>query len=118
MASILKNKAYLERVIVVSGENWHNGILGIVAARICERFGKPTVVISSDGKMAKGSARSVDGFDLFAALSACSDLLTQVGGHKLAAGLTIETEKIDVFSKRINEYALKASSAPVPLLAD
>ena len=93
------------KVIVVDGENWHQGVIGIVASRLCEKYGKPCIVISKSGDVAKGSGRSIDGFSLYDALSFCKDILVQFGGHKLAAGLTVETDKIDEFRKKINEYA-------------
>ena len=93
------------KVIVVDGENWHQGVIGIVASRLCEKYGKPCIVISKAGELAKGSGRSVDGFSLYDALVFCKDILVQYGGHKLAAGMTVETDKIDEFRKRINEYA-------------
>ena len=96
------------KVIVVDGENWHQGVIGIVASRLCEKYGKPCIVISKNGETAKGSGRSIDGFSLYEALSFCKDILVQYGGHKLAAGLTVETEKIDEFRKMINEYAESA----------
>ena len=102
------------RVIVVDGENWHQGVIGIVASRLCERYGKPCIVISKSGDLAKGSGRSIEGFSLYEALSFCKDILVQYGGHKLAAGLTIKTEKIDEFRRIINEYAEKnEQSLPV-----
>lgn len=93
------------KVIVVDGENWHQGVIGIVASRLCEKYGKPCIVISKSGDVAKGSGRSIDGFSLYDALTFCKDILVQYGGHKLAAGLTVETDKIDEFRKNINEYA-------------
>src|SRR5699024_7085087 len=74
------------RVIVVEGKGWHHGVIGIVASRVTERFGKPSIVISVDGEEARGSGRSVEGFSLFQAVSACSDLLERFGGHPMAAG--------------------------------
>lgn len=103
------------RVIVVGGEDWHQGVIGIVASRLCEKYGKPCIVISKSGDIAKGSGRSVEGFSLYDALSYCKDILVQYGGHKLAAGLTVETKNIDEFRKLINEYA-KNSEAVLPVL--
>ncbi|MBQ6935350.1 MAG: single-stranded-DNA-specific exonuclease RecJ [Clostridia bacterium] len=103
------------RVIVVDGENWHQGVIGIVASRLCEKYGKPCIVISKSGDIAKGSGRSVNGFSLYDALSYCKDILVQYGGHKLAAGLTVETKKIDEFRTLINEYA-KNSEEVLPVL--
>jgi single-stranded-DNA-specific exonuclease len=106
-----------DRVIVIAGYNWHRGVLGIVAARICAQFGKPTIILTIDGDTAKGSARSIEGFDLFAALSACSDCLLQYGGHTLAAGVSIETDRICEFREQINQYARSLGKRPVPQLS-
>lgn len=103
------------RVIVVDGEDWHQGVIGIVASRLCEKYGKPCIVISKSGDIAKGSGRSVEGFSLYDALFYCKDILVQYGGHKLAAGLTVETKNIDEFRALVNEYAEKNASA-LPLL--
>ena len=103
------------RVIVVDGEDWHQGVIGIVASRLCEKYGKPAIVISKSEEVAKGSGRSIEGFSLYEALSYCKDVLTQFGGHKLAAGMSIETKNIDAFRKLINEYAEKVQ-VPLPVL--
>lgn len=103
---IIDNSSLAEDgVIVVSGEGWHHGVIGIVASRITERYYKPSVVISTDGEYGKASCRSVEGFNLFEAIGACSDDLVKYGGHKMAAGLTLEQDKIDDFRNHINEYA-------------
>ncbi len=94
-----------DSVIVVNGEGWNDGVIGIVASRIVEKYGKPAIVIATSGDTAKGSGRSVEGFSLYDALSAVSYTLTHFGGHKLAAGLGIETCRIDEFRKAINDYA-------------
>ncbi len=104
-----------KRVIVVEGDEWHQGVIGIVASRLVEKYGKPCIVISKNGDVAKGSGRSIDGFSLYDALSYCSDILVQYGGHVLAAGLTVDSDKIDAFREKINEYADKADAA-VPTL--
>jgi len=104
-----------KRVIVVDGDDWHQGVIGIVASRLVERYGKPCIVISKNGDAAKGSGRSIDGFSLYDALSYCSDILVQYGGHVLAAGVTVESDKIDLFRDKINEYA-QMSEAAVPTL--
>lgn len=92
-------------VIVVAGENWHQGTIGIVASRICERFGKPTIVFSISGDVAHGSGRSISGFHLHNALSYVASLTEAYGGHELAAGVTVKTDNIDSFRTAINEYA-------------
>lgn len=104
-----------KRVIVVEGDDWHQGVIGIVASRLVEKYGKPCIVVSKNGDVAKGSGRSIDGFSLYDALSYCADILVQYGGHVLAAGLTVDSDKIDLFREKINEYALN-SEAAVPTL--
>lgn len=102
-----------QRVIVVDGEGWHRGVIGIVASKLVEKYGKPVIVISRGDDGAKGSGRSVDGFSLYEALSYCREVLTQFGGHTLAAGLSLECDMIEAFSKKINEYA-EMHPAPPP----
>lgn len=94
-----------KKVIVLAKEGWHHGVIGIVASRICEKFYRPCILISYSNGIGKGSGRSIDGFDLFNALSACEDCLTQFGGHKIAAGLTINISDLDRFIEKINKYA-------------
>ena len=92
-------------ILVVAGEGWHQGVLGIVASRLCEKFGKPAVVFSIDGENAVGSARSTEGFNIFDALDTCRYLTDRLGGHKKAAGLSLKTENIDALRKKINDFA-------------
>ena len=94
-------------VIVLGDESWHHGIVGIVSSRITEHFHLPSILISFDGNIGKGSGRSVKGMNLVNALASCSDLLIKYGGHELAAGLTIARENLPEFSRRMNEYARK-----------
>ena len=94
-----------DRIIVVDGDDWHQGVIGIVAARITERFGRPCVVISRDGEDARGSCRSIEGFSIYDAIEAVSDCLDHYGGHTLAAGLGLKSDRIEEFRRRINEYA-------------
>jgi single-stranded-DNA-specific exonuclease len=94
-----------KRVIVVGKENWHEGVVGIVASRIIEEYARPAIVFSLKQETAKGSARSVSGFDIAQALEFCSDLLIKFGGHKQAAGLEIARKNLDDFEKKINLYA-------------
>lgn len=115
---IEQNGYMYDRVIVVDGEDWHHGVVGIVASRLCERYGAPCIVISSDGYLAHGSGRSYEGFSLFDAVSACEDLLTKFGGHSLAAGVSLEAQNINVFRKNINAYAKKLDLTPPVLKLD
>lgn len=102
----IEAKGYMkDRVVVVDGENWHHGVIGIVASRVTERCGKPCMIISCGETEAKGSGRSIEGFSLFEAICACGDLLIKFGGHPMAAGITLKPENIEAFRKRINQYA-------------
>lgn len=97
-ASLVKRKS-----TVVYHEKWHKGVIGIVASRLTETYYRPTVVLTQSNGVVAGSARSVMGFDLYEALSACSELLEQFGGHKYAAGLTMKTENVPAFQERFEE---------------
>ena len=102
----IEAKGYMkDRVVVVDGENWHHGVIGIVASRVTERCGKPCMIISRGETEAKGSGRSIEGFSLFEAICACGDLLIKFGGHPMAAGITLKPENIEAFRRRINQYA-------------
>lgn len=94
-----------QNVLVVAGEGWHDGVVGIVASRLVEKYGKPTLVITIDGDNAKGSGRSIEGFNLYDAISHCGDCLTHFGGHTLAAGIGLKTTDIDAFRTAINDYS-------------
>lgn len=107
----------LDRVIVVDGEGWHHGVIGIAAARVTERFGKPCVVISRSGGEAKGSGRSVEGFSLFDAVCSCSGLLTKFGGHPMAAGMTLPAENVPGLRAGLNRFAaVLPGGMPAPSL--
>ncbi len=101
--------------LVLSSEDWHQGVVGIVASRLSERFSCPSFMIHLSGGAGKGSCRSYGGFNLFSALEACSDLLVGFGGHELAAGFTIEEKNIPAFRARMNRYvrAHTGENAPV-----
>jgi single-stranded-DNA-specific exonuclease len=92
-------------VIVVSQEGWHSGVLGIVASRIAEKYYRPTIVISLENGIGKGSGRSIENFHLFDALTNCSEVLQEFGGHRHAAGLTILKGNVAQFRKVINDFA-------------
>jgi len=93
------------RVIVLEDDKWHKGVIGIVASRLVDKFYRPTVMISMDGKEGRGSCRSIKNFNLFNALTDCSELLKNYGGHSYAAGLTVRRKNLDDFKKKINEIA-------------
>lgn len=94
-----------DKVIVASAEGWHHGVVGIVASRITDKYGLPSILISSENGIGKGSARSIKGFNINEAIHECRDLLIRHGGHELAAGLTLEIDKTDEFRKCINDIA-------------
>ncbi|MBE6623088.1 MAG: single-stranded-DNA-specific exonuclease RecJ [Ruminococcaceae bacterium] len=94
-----------DKVIVLADENWHQGVIGIVASRITEKYGLPSVLITFSGDIGKGSARSIPGFNINEAIGSCSDYIIKSGGHELAAGLSLEKKDFDSFKKAVNEYA-------------
>ncbi len=113
---IEENPAMLNnRVLIFSGENWHGGVIGIVAARLVQKYGKPCLVITDDGEEAKGSARSIDGFSLYECISSAKNLLLHYGGHTLAAGFGMKSENLPLFKKAVEDYA-KTIEMPFPKL--
>lgn len=106
MAGTMENKG----VIVVASEAWHQGVVGIVASRLTERFNMPSFVLSVMNGSAKGSARSIPGFDIHHSLSMCSSVLSRFGGHKMAAGLALDSAYIDSFRMMMSEIALNSLS--------
>ncbi len=94
-----------DRVIVLGDDNWHQGVIGIVASRITEKYGLPSILVTFSGENGKGSARSIRGFNINDALCACADSLIKFGGHDVAAGLSLEKSKFDEFRNAINDYA-------------
>jgi single-stranded-DNA-specific exonuclease len=106
---IEKDAAFHERKsTVLFHREWHKGVIGIVASRLIEKYYRPTIVLTESNGMATGSARSVDGFDLYNAIEACSDLLEQYGGHTHAAGLTLKIDNVPAFSQKF-ETVVSAS---------
>jgi single-stranded-DNA-specific exonuclease len=92
-------------ILVVAGDGWHRGVIGIVASKLVDAFHRPAIVISLDGDLAHGSCRSIRGFDMLAALEHCAADLTRFGGHRQAAGLTLAAERVTAFRTRVTEYA-------------
>ncbi len=102
------------KAIVVSGKGWHHGVVGIVAARITDIFGKPCFLLSEDEDgYARGSARSIKGFSIFKCLCSCADILERFGGHECAGGLTIKAENIAEFRKRVEKFANIIEQMPI-----
>ncbi len=92
-------------VIVVAGEGWHRGVIGIVASKLVDAFHRPAIVLSIDGDTAHGSCRSIPSFNMLAALESCGDVMVKFGGHKQAAGLTMEAARIRELRARVNDFA-------------
>ena len=106
IVSELENQHHLS-AIVLSGDNWKKGVIGIVASRLTEIYFRPTVVLTVVDGMATGSARSVAGFDIYDAIKSCRDLLENFGGHTYAAGLSMKAKNIPAFRKRFQDYVNK-----------
>jgi len=100
-----------KKVLVLAKRNWHHGIIGVVASRICEKYNKTCILISIDDEWCKSSGRSVDGINLFDALSNCADILEKFGGHAYAAGFSIKEEYISELDRRLNEYVCEGAEA-------
>jgi single-stranded-DNA-specific exonuclease len=94
-----------EKILVVASHNWHHGVIGIVASKITERYYRPSILLCIEDGVATGSARSVEGFSIFNALQASKDLMNKFGGHEMAAGLSINEDKIQVLKEQLNTYA-------------
>ena len=95
--------------VIVEGQLlWHIGVVGIVASRVLQQFYRPTIILGGEGGEWRGSGRSIAGFDLAAALAECDDLLVRHGGHALAAGLSLQPDKLDALRQRLNELARRA----------
>ena len=102
---IEKNKLYENNSIIVGGENWHHGVIGIVSSKITDIYFKPSILLCYEGDEAKGSGRSIPGFDLHEALSKCQDTIEKYGGHAMAIGITIKKDKIEEFKKEFEQVA-------------
>lgn len=103
---LAENPALLRRrVLILVGENWHHGVIGIVSARLLARFGKPCIIISKEGQTARGSARSMEGFSVHACLEACGEHLDRYGGHMKAGGFSLRSDTIEPFINAVYTYA-------------
>ena len=102
----VENEGYEDdHVLVVAGDGWHSGVIGIAASRLIEKYYKPSLVISLKDGVGKGSCRSITGFNMYEALNSCKELLIQFGGHAMAAGFSVAQENIDALREQLNEYA-------------
>ena len=105
---IEKNKLYENCAIVVAGEDWHHGVIGIVSSKITDLYFKPSILLCYEDEVAKGSGRSIPGFDLHDALMKCQNSIERFGGHAMAIGITIKRDKFEEFKKEFEEVARKA----------
>ena len=102
---IANEKLTNNKIIIVGKENWHHGVIGIVSSKITDEYYKPSILVCFEGDEGKGSGRSVDGFDLHSALTACQDYLLKFGGHEMAIGLTLQKDKFEDFRNALEKYA-------------
>ena len=102
------------RLLVIDGDGWHRGVIGILASRVVERTAKPAIVVSVEDGVAHGSGRSVDGFQLLDAIESCADLFTRFGGHAFAVGFAVPAENLPALKQRLREYAEKHLPAGEP----
>ncbi len=100
-----------EHALVLAEDGWHPGVIGIVASRLVERYGRPAVLVAFEGEEGRGSGRSISGFDLHGALAACAPHLARYGGHRMAAGLTVRRERLDAFREAFGDVARERLSA-------
>lgn len=106
-----------QRALVLAGKGWHHGVIGIVSARLLDMYGKPNILLSiDDNGVARGSARSVKGFNIFKCFTYAQELLEQFGGHECAGGLTIKEENIDAFRQKVYEFANAFEKMPSAVL--
>ena len=94
-----------DRLLVIEGEGWHRGVIGILASRVVERTAKPAIVVSIEEGVAQGSGRSIDGFHLLNALESCADLFTRFGGHAFAVGFALPADTLPELKRRLRHYA-------------
>ncbi|MBT8461321.1 MAG: single-stranded-DNA-specific exonuclease RecJ [Gemmatimonadetes bacterium] len=104
-----------DRAVVVWGDDWHPGVIGIVASRLVERYHRPSIVISFDGDVGRGSGRSIDGFHLFDALRECEPILERFGGHRMAAGMTVRRQHVEELAARLQATARRDLSDREPI---
>ena len=105
---IEKNKLNEKSAIIIGGENWHHGVIGIVSSKITDLYFKPSILLCYEDDLAKGSGRSIPGFDLHEALMKCQDTIERFGGHAMAIGITIKKDKFEEFSRKFEEIAKEA----------
>lgn len=118
LEKIEKEKLYERKSLVVAGKGWHQGVIGIVASKVAEKYVKPVILITYEDKLAKGSGRTPYGISLYDALDKCKDSLVQFGGHELAAGVTLEKDKIVEFSESFEKAVLELREDDLTAIID
>ena len=106
---IEEKKIFNNNTIVLAGDNWHHGVIGIVASKITEKYFKPSILLCNEDNLAKGSGRSIPGFDLHEALMKCSDTIERFGGHSMAIGITLRNDMINEFNSSLEKIAKDAN---------
>ena len=114
----IENQNLAERnTIVLMGKGWHHGVIGIVSSKITDLYFKPSILLCEEGDIGKGSGRSIPGFDLYESLSECSDSIEKFGGHSMAVGINVKTNKLDEFKEKLEEIAIEKNIGEiVPIL--
>ena len=114
----IENQNLTERnTIVLMGKGWHHGVIGIVSSKITELYFKPSILLCEEGDIGKGSGRSIPGFDLYEALSECSDSIEKFGGHSMAIGINVKTNKVNEFKEKLEKIAIEKNIGEiVPIL--
>ena len=114
---IEQKKLAENNTIVVIGENWHHGVIGIVSSKITELYFKPSILLCEEEELGKGSGRSIPGFDLYEALTECEDLIEKFGGHSMAVGINVRKDKFEEFKEKLEKIAIeKHIEEIVPIL--
>ena len=117
LEKIKKKSINEDRIMVIDGENWHHGVIGIVASKITEMYFKPSILLCFEGDEGKGSGRSIPGFDLHEALTRCDESLEKFGGHSMAIGLSVKKDKLEDLRKKLDDIAKeKQIDKIVPIL--
>jgi single-stranded-DNA-specific exonuclease len=98
-------KDHFENIIILSGDSYHEGVIGLAASKLVEEFGRPAIVISKGKAISKGSARSIPGFNINEAIKYASEFVISGGGHEMAAGFSLKTKNLIPFKKRVKKYA-------------
>ena len=106
---MIKQEGNDKSCIILAGENWHHGVIGIVSSKVTDMYYKPSILICLEGDIGKGSGRSIPGFDMHNALTTCNSHIEKFGGHAMAIGITVKKDEFPLFKKELEEYAKKCN---------